>query len=136
VRYIGLDLGTKTLGIATSDRTGIIASPYKTIIYKNQDKLIEELLNILKAEEITNIVIGMPLNMNGTVGPSGERTYEFIDKLQEKTKLPINTQDERLSTMEVERVLIDADMSRKKRKKVIDKMAAVVILQNYLNKIK
>ena len=136
MKYIGLDLGTKTLGIATSDLTGTIASPYKTIRYSKEESMIAELLIVLEEKEIEKIVIGMPINMNGSKGESALRTEDFINILKTKTNIVIDIQDERLSTREAQNILISADVSRMKRKKVIDKLAAVVILQNYLNKKK
>jgi len=134
MRYLGLDLGTKTLGISISDKTGLIASPYKTINYDDQETLLNETKDIIETEKIEKIILGLPLNMNNTEGESVRRTKEFKEKLETLINVPIDFQDERLSTSAAERVLIDADLSRKKRKKVIDKLAAVVILQNYLDK--
>jgi len=134
MRYLGLDLGTKTLGIAISDKTGLIASSYKTIKYEDQKSLLKETKSIIEEEKIEKVILGLPLNMNNTGGESVKRTKEFKENLETLINVPIDFQDERLSTIAAERVLIDADLSRKKRKEVIDQLAAVVILQNYLDK--
>ena len=136
MRYLGLDLGTKTLGMATSDRLGMIASPFKVLNYDNYLNSLDELVSIIETEKIEAIVLGLPLNMNGSEGPRVIETKEFKNILEKEISVPIYFQDERLTTTEAEKVLIAADVSRKKRKKIIDKMAAVIILQSYLNKEK
>lgn len=136
MRYIGLDLGTKTLGVAISDITGTIATSYKVIRHNNDfDYLIKELKNIIEEKQIETIVLGLPKNMNNTIGERGQMVLEFKEKLK-TYNLPIILEDERLTTRLAENILITADVSRKKRKKVIDKMAANVILQSYLDRSK
>ena len=130
-----MDLGTKTLGLAISDKLGIIASPYKLIKYQNISKLIDEVLVILEKEKIEAIVLGLPKNMNNTLGPAAERSLEFKKLLESKSKLDIFLVDERLSTVEAENILIKADISRKKRKKIIDEVSASIILDTYLRKV-
>lgn len=120
MKYLGLDLGKKSLGIAISDRTGLIATFYKNIRYEDENKLIEELLQIINKEEIDKIVLGYPKNMDNSEGFRAQETKDFMNKLQAKTDKEIILQDERLSTRMAESVLIGADISRKKRKKVID----------------
>lgn len=134
MKYLGLDLGKKSLGIAISDKTGIIATFYKNIRYEDENKLLEEILQIIEKESIDKIVLGYPKNMNGSEGFRAEETKEFMKKLQNKTDKEIILQDERLSTRMAESVLIGADVSRKKRKKVIDGLSAVVILKAYLDR--
>lgn len=134
MKYLGLDLGKKSLGIAISDRTGIIATFYKNIRYEDENKLIEELLQIINKEEIDKIVLGYPKNMDNSEGFRAQETKDFMNKLQAKTDKEIILQDERLSTRMAESVLIGADISRKKRKKVIDGLSAVVILKSYLDR--
>ncbi len=134
MKYLGLDLGKKSLGIAISDRTGLIATFYKNIRYEDENKLIEELLQIIDKEEIDKIVLGYPKNMDNSEGFRAQETKEFMNKLQTKTDKEIILQDERLSTRMAESVLIGADVSRKKRKKVIDGLSAVVILKSYLDR--
>jgi len=135
VKYIGLDLGTKTLGIAISDPLGIIASSY-TIIRHEEDyeKLVLEVKKIMTEENIQEIVLGLPKNMNNSIGERAEKSYEFKKLLEEKLNVTVHLEDERLSTKEAENLLISNDTSRKKRKKVIDSLAATIILQSYLNK--
>lgn len=133
MRYLGLDLGTKTLGIAISDRTGMIASFYKSIRYSDEDFLIDSLREIILSLEVSVIVLGFPKNMDNSVGFRAKETLLFKEKL-EVLGLPVVLEDERLTTTVAESVLIDANMSRKKRKKVIDGVSAVVILQSYLDR--
>lgn len=135
MRYLGLDLGTKTLGVAVSDKTGLIATSFTILRHDNNfDYLIEELKKVIKEKEIETIVLGLPKNMNNTIGERGEMVISFKEKLEERTNLPVILEDERLTTKVAENILITADVSRKKRKKVIDKMAANVILQSYLDR--
>ena len=133
MRYLGLDLGTKTLGISISE-TGIISNPL-IILRHNEDfdYLIDELKKVIIDKKIDVLVLGLPKNMNNTIGERGEMVLKFKEKL-EVFNLPIVLEDERLTTRVAESILIDADVSRKKRKKVIDKMAANVILQSYLDR--
>lgn len=132
MKYLGLDLGTKTLGLATTDKLGIISSPYKVLRYNDINELIVELINIIKNEEIDELVLGLPKNMNNSLGFAADRTFLFKEKLEEKIDLPINLVDERLSTKEAEDFLINNDTSRQKRKKIIDAYAASIILDTYL----
>ena len=133
--YIGLDLGSKTLGISISDSTGLIATSYKTIRHNEEyDKLIIEIENIVKSEHIEAIVLGLPKNMDNTIGIKGKLSISFKEKLESKLKLPVYLEDERLTTCQAEAVLIKNDTSRKKRKKVIDSLAATIILQSFLDK--
>ena len=136
MRCLGLDLGSKTLGIAISDKTLTIASVLKTINFNTDDydSLIEPLKEIIKENEITKIILGYPLNMNGTIGERAEITIEFKKKLENAFQLEVILQDERLTSVISNQVLIDANLSRKKRKKKVDGMAASLILQSYLNK--
>jgi putative holliday junction resolvase len=135
MRIMGLDVGTKTIGIAVSDMMGWTAQGIETIKVDMEigQKGIKRLQELIKEYEVEKLVVGLPKNMNGSVGPRGEACQQFADELQEITKLPVILWDERLSTMAAERVLISADVSRKKRKKVIDKMAAGMILQGFLD---
>ena len=135
MRYLGLDLGSRTLGVSLSDASGLIASSY-TIIRHNEEyeKLIEEIRKIVEEKKVDKIVLGLPKNMNGTIGPKGELSYEFKKMIEEKLKIEVFLEDERLSTKEATNLLIKNDTSRKKRKKVIDSMAATIILQSYLDK--
>lgn len=132
MRYLALDLGTKTLGLAISDKTNTIASPYKTIRFQNYDELNKELKNIIAEKDIGTLILGYPKNMNNSLGTAIERTLKFKEELEKVISLPIILVDERLSTMEAENTLIAMDMRRAKRKEVIDSYAAAVILDTYL----
>lgn len=135
MRYLGLDLGTKTLGVAVSDLTCTIATSLTILRHdNNHDYLIEELKKIITEKNIETIVLGFPKNMNNTIGERGEMVLSFKEKLEKSTSLPVILEDERLTTRVAENILITADVSRKKRKKVIDKMAANIILQSYLDR--
>ena len=136
MRYLGLDLGSKTLGISISDRTNTIASIYKTIFFKEDDydSLIPELKNIVKEEDISVIVLGFPKNMNNTIGKRAEITLEFKKKLEDSIGIKVELMDERLTSVISNNVLISANVSRKKRKKKVDGMAALLILQSYIDK--
>ena len=136
MRYIGLDLGTKTLGISLSDITKTIASAYKTIRYDDYDSLLEELGQIIKDEQIEKIVLGLPKNMNNSLGDRALSTIEFGDLIFAKYNIEVIYQDERLTTKEAASYMIQADMSRKKRKQKIDSLAANIILQTYLDRMK
>ena len=135
LKYLGLDLGTKTLGLALSDSLGMIASSYK-ILRHNED--YDSLLPMLKEEidknQVGALVLGLPKNMNNSIGERGEIALEFQKKLETELKLPVYMQDERLTTKQAESLLISNDTSRKKRKKVIDSLAATIILQSYLDR--
>ncbi len=138
MRYLGLDLGTKTLGVSVSDITLTIANSL-TIIRFNEndyDAIYPELKKIIEDYEIVKIVLGFPKNMNNTVGDRGLTTLQFKDKLWEWFGIEVIMQDERLTTVEATNYLLEADMSRKKRKKKIDKIAANIILQTYLDRRK
>ena len=135
MRYLGLDLGSRTLGVAISDPTGLIASSY-TIIRHNEEyeRLISEVDSIVKDKKIDEIVLGLPKNMNNTIGPKGELSYKFKEMLEKEINIPVHLIDERLTTKQATDLLISNDTSRKKRKKVIDSVAATIILQSYLDK--
>jgi len=133
MRIMGLDIGSHTIGVAISDELGITAQGLKTITRKSKEEDFEEISNIISQFEIGKIVVGLPRNMNGSLGKQAEMVFQWIKNLKEKIHLPMVTWDERLSTVEASRVLLEADVSRKKRKKAIDKLAAVIILQAYMN---
>lgn len=133
MKYIGLDLGTKTLGVALSDKLGLVASFYKNISYTDEELLILEIDKIIKDNKVDEIVLGLPKNMDNTLGFRSNDTLKFKEKL-ENLGYKVNLEDERLTTKVAEQVLIDADLSRKKRKKYIDGVSAVVILQSYLDR--
>jgi putative Holliday junction resolvase len=138
MRYLGLDLGSKTLGVAISDINGSLASSLTTLNYKsdNYEDLLNELNKIIIDKKVNTIVLGLPKNMNNTMGPRCEQVLEFKDILEQKFNMNVILQDERLTTMLANNILIDADLSRKKRKQVVDKLAANIILQSYLDRKK
>ena len=134
MRYLGLDLGTKSLGLALSDRSGIIASFYENITYKDENKLLDYLDGIIQKEHIEKLVLGLPKNMNNSLGFRVDETLLFKKKLEDRFHLEVILEDERLTTVVAERMLIDANVSREKRKKVKDGLSAVIILQSYLDR--
>lgn len=132
-RIMGLDYGDKTIGVAVSDEFGWTAQGVE-VIRRRKPEDDELRLQQLAAEyEVQSIVVGLPKNMNNTIGPRGELCMAFAESLRESLRLPVHMWDERLSTAAAQRTLLEADVSRKKRKLVVDKMAAAIILQNYLD---
>jgi len=138
MKYLGLDLGTRTLGLSISDLTHTIASTYKTIRYEENDYeyLLEELKKIIEQEKIGKLVLGLPKNMNNTIGESAERCLNFKEELEKNLNIEVEMQDERLTTVEAHNYMIEANMSRKKRKQKVDSLAANIILQTYLDRKK
>ena len=134
MRYLGLDLGSRTLGVAVSDPSGIIASSYGIIRHdENYKELVNEVEKIVNEKNIDEIVLGLPKNMNNTLGEKAKLSYIFKDMLEQRLKIKVNLVDERLTTKQATDLLISNDTSRKKRKKVIDAVAATIILQSYLD---
>jgi len=130
---MGLDYGERRIGVAISDAFGWTAQGSEVIdkkLVKDELGRIEELV---KLHEVDSIIVGLPKNMNGTIGPSGENCIAFAERLRQKLGLPVQLWDERLTTVAAERTLLEADVSRSKRKQVIDKMAAAILLQSYLD---
>lgn len=136
MKYLGLDLGTRTLGVSISDLTHTIASTYGTIRYDegDYDYLISELRKIVLLEGIEKVVLGLPKNMNNTLGESAIRCIDFGKMIEEKLNVVVIMQDERLTTVEATNYMLEANVSRKKRKKKIDSLAANIILQSYLDR--
>ena len=135
MKYIGLDLGSRTLGISLSDNTGLIASSYKTIRHNEEyDFLLNEVKKIVEEVNAKAIGLGFPKNMNNTIGPKGELSIMFKQKLEEIINIPVYLQDERLTTKSATDMLIMGNVSRKGRKKVVDSIAATIILQSFLDK--
>jgi putative Holliday junction resolvase len=132
-RIMGIDYGDVRIGIAVSDLMGWTAQGVETITRKSEEQDLARIGELIRQYEVSKIVVGFPKNMNNTIGPRGELTQQFAEKLRETFGLPVILWDERLSTMAAERMLVQADVSRKKRKQVVDKMAASIILQNYLD---
>ena len=136
MRYLGLDLGTRTLGISISDTTLTIASTLKTIRFleNEYESLIEPLRELVEEYQIRKIVLGLPKNMNNSIGDRAQTTLEFKELIVDNLGIEVVMQDERLSTVEATNYLLEADMSRKKRKKKVDAVAANIILQTYLDR--
>ncbi len=133
-RIMGLDVGDKTIGVAVSDLMGLTAQGVKTIKRVGKKKDIEALKEIIKERQVNKIVSGLPKNMNGTLGPQGEKVIKSCELLEEETGIKIEYWDERLSTVAAERTLIQGNVRRENRKGVIDMVAAVIILQGYLDR--
>ncbi len=135
MRIAGLDVGTKTIGFAISDELGWTAQGIETIPVdvEHNNLGLKRIGQLIEAYQVEQFVVGLPKNMNGSIGPRGEACQQYASQLEHKFKLPVTLVDERLTTSQAERILISADVSRKKRKDVIDKMAAVLILQSYLD---
>ena len=138
MRYLGIDLGSKTVGLAMSDTTLTIATTYKTIFFANEDyqSTIKEIKDIILEFNISKIIMGLPKNMNNSIGERAEITLKYKELLEKEVDIPIIMYDERLTSVISNSILIEADMSRKKRKKKVDSLAAQIILQDYLNKEK
>ncbi|MDO4733555.1 MAG: Holliday junction resolvase RuvX [Bacillota bacterium] len=133
MRILGLDVGTKTIGIAVSDPLGLTAQSLCTLRRSTLEEDLEALRKIIEEYEVEELMVGLPLNMNGTAGPSVDMAREFGQACAEAFGLKLSYRDERLSTVAAERVLLEGDASRKKRKQVIDKLAAAYVLQGYLD---
>lgn len=139
MRVMGLDYGSKTVGVAISDPLGLIAQGIETIVRKEENKLRQTLARIealVHEYEVEKIVLGFPKNMNNTVGERGEKTLELKEKLERRIGIPVILWDERLTTVSAERTLIESNVRREDRKKYVDKIAAVFILQGYLDSLR
>ena len=132
-RYIGLDVGDRTIGIAISDPFLLTAQSLMTIKRKSKIEDIEIINDIIKEKEVSKIIVGLPKNMNNTIGPQAKKVKTFVKELRKHTDLDIEYVDERLTTISATRVLIEQNVSRKKRKDVIDSVAATYILHTYLD---
>jgi putative holliday junction resolvase len=136
VRILGLDIGSKRIGVAISDELGFTAQGLETISCKSPEEDAAAIFRLTEKYGAEEIVVGIPFNMNGTEGPQVDKVRATIQTIKQQVTIPIREWDERLSTAAAERVLLEADMSRSKRRKVIDKLAAVLILQGYLDRQK
>ncbi len=134
MRVLGLDIGSKRIGVAISDELGFTAQGLETLICKNPDADLEQIARLAAEYHVREIVVGMPYNMNGTEGPQAQKVRALMERIAERTHRAVQEWDERLSTVAADRALLEADMSRSKRRKVIDKIAAVIILQGYLDR--
>ncbi|GAA0077962.1 Holliday junction resolvase RuvX [Clostridium sp. CTA-5] len=135
MRILGLDVGQKTIGVAISDPLGFTAQGITTIRRTNKEKDIDEIKKICEEYKVETIVVGLPKNMNGTIGPSGEITMVFGKLIEEELQIKVEFWDERLTTVAAHKAMLEADLSRNKRKKIVDKIASTYILQGYLDRI-
>lgn len=135
MKCLGMDLGTKKLGLAMSDATGMISYPYKLIKFSNYEEAAKEVVDIVNKEKVEVLVLGLPKNMDNSMGFASERSLNFKSILEGLTDKEIVLIDERLSTVEAENMLIKDDVKRKKRKNVIDELSAAIILDTYLRKV-
>lgn len=135
LRILGLDVGDKTIGVALSDPLGWTAQGLEVRQRSSLEEDLEYVRGLVEEYGVGRIIVGLPLNMNGTAGPQADKVTDFIEQLRKYCCVPVEPWDERLTTHEAERTLLEADLSRAKRKRVIDKVAAQVILQSYLNAI-
>lgn len=135
MRILGLDIGQKTIGVAISDPLGFTAQGITTIRRKKKEEDINEIINLCKEYFVETIVVGLPKNMNGSIGFAGEKIMEFTELLKDSVECKIELWDERLTTVAAHRAMLEADLSRGKRKKIVDKIAATYILQGYLDRL-
>lgn len=135
MRILGLDVGDKTIGVAVSDPLGFTAQGITTIRRRNIKYDIDEIIKYCNEYQCNTIVVGLPKNMNGSVGPSGEKVLNFCEEIKQSFECKIEMWDERLTTVAAHRAMLEADLSRAKRKKIVDKIAAIYILQGYLDRI-
>lgn len=133
MRILALDHGTKRIGVAVSDELKMIASPLEFIPAEEAEPAMRRLLEILKDKEVEQIVVGMPRNMDGSYGPAAEKVKEFVAQIRAVTQVPVRTWDERLTSAQANRVMIEANVRRDKRKEKVDAMAAAVLLQSFLD---
>ncbi|MFW6134940.1 MAG: Holliday junction resolvase RuvX [Elusimicrobiota bacterium] len=134
MRILAIDMGEKRIGLALSDPLGYTAQGLKTIQIKNPEEICDRLMDVIKEKKVELLLFGLPRNMNGTLGPQAKKVQEYAQKLKSLSQLPVDFEDERLSTVRAEQVLLMADQSRAKRKKAIDRLSAVIILQSYLDR--
>jgi putative Holliday junction resolvase len=133
MRILALDVGRKRIGVAMSDPMGIVAQGIKSIVVKDEAAALEDIADFVKENGVEEIVVGLPLNMDGSEGPMTKEVTAFAEKLKAKTSAPVKMWDERLTSLQIERDLVFMDVSRAKRKKINDMLAAQIILQNYLD---
>lgn len=134
-RILGLDVGTKTIGLALSDVTRTIASPHATIRRRRFRDDLAEMKRVIAAQNVGGLVVGLPVNMDGSEGPRCQSVRQFAANLRERVDIPLAFWDERLSTVAVERTMLDADLSRRRRGQIVDKLAAAYILQGALDSL-
>lgn len=135
MRFLGLDVGTERIGVAVSDELGLFAQALTTIERESIAEDLNKINGFVEEWKVQKVVVGLPKRTDGRVGKEAERVLKFSESLQKKLKVPVDTWDERFSTVAATRTLLEANLSRAKRKKVVDKLAAVFILQGYLESI-
>lgn len=133
MRVLGLDPGSVRVGVALSDELGIIAQPLDYIPAEPFEEFVMQLLKLIAERDVGSIIVGMPRNMDGSYGPAAEKSKALVEQLRGRTKVPIRTWDERLTTAQANRVLIAGNVSRQKRKEKVDKLAAAILLQSFLD---
>jgi putative Holliday junction resolvase len=132
-RYLGIDYGTRRIGLAVSDEAGLISFPLRVLENKEPQKVIAEIKRIIKEKTVAEIIVGLPLNLDGSKGMAAVAVERFITTLKEHIDVPVDAWDERLSTRMAERAMIEGGLSRKRRKQSIDQATAQIILQSYLD---
>lgn len=135
MKVLGLDIGEKRIGVAVSDELGYTAQGMQVLTRKGLDDDLAVLKELIETAEVSEVVVGLPRNMDGSVGEGAQKILSFANKIEESISVPVILWDERWTTSEATRVLLQADLSRKKRRKVVDKLAAVLILQGYLDSL-
>ncbi|MBI4744132.1 MAG: Holliday junction resolvase RuvX [Actinobacteria bacterium] len=135
-KKLGLDVGDKYIGLAISDESATISRGLETILRKSINEDLTRIKNIVSENNVKEIVVGLPLNLNGSIGDQTKKVLSFVNHLRKNLRIPINTWDERLTTVKAAKIMISADVSRRKRKKSIDKLSAVIILQDYINSLR
>lgn len=132
MRYMGLDIGERRIGVAISDECGFTSQPLGVVHRSDLQTELETIKNLVDRHDVSTVVVGLPRNMNGTLGPQAEKVLLYVDELVRVLPIRVVTWDERLTTMQVERLLISANVRRKRRKEVVDKLAASLILEGYM----
>ena|SRR3989338_3138467 len=132
MRILGIDFGEKRIGLAVSDLLGLTAQGLETVRYENREQFLSDLSKICEDQKVGEIVIGLPVNMNGSMGPKAQEVLKLVPVLEEKLHLPVRTWDERLTSREAGRLMIEEGLSRKRQKETSDRLAATILLQNYL----
>jgi putative Holliday junction resolvase len=133
MRILGIDYGQKRIGVAISDELGVVATPVGNVEENGINAAVAAIAKLVADRDVWKIIVGLPRNMDGSIGPKAQETLAFVEKLKTRVSVPVQTWDERLTTRAAERALIEADVSRKKRREAVDKMAAQLILQGYLD---
>ena len=133
LRYLGLDVGDRTLGVALSDETATLATGLPTLRRVGSRKDVKAVARLVAEREVGEVVVGLPRRLDGSVGPQAQKVLDFMDELREALRIPVVAWDERFTSVMAQQALLEADVSRRERKAVVDKVAAILILQNYLD---